>query len=137
MRVRTPPVLVTKRDAVHRAFKHWRRTRRHRSPIPAPLWAMAVERARAAGIHATARRLRLNASALKHRVAASSPLGATPVRAAPAFVELVAGGRRVPGGADCVIELADARGTTMRISLTRPALPDLAALGRAVWSARA
>ena len=136
MRARTSPALAAKFAEVRRAFEHWRRGRPPRSPIPEPLWALAVARAREAGIHATARRLRLNYYALKHRVEAAGPLGTPGTRAAPAFVELVPAGRRLPGVAECVIELADARGATMRISLTGPERPDLAALSRAVWGPR-
>ncbi len=135
MRARTIPALATKLDGVRREFTIWRRTRPLRSPIPAPLWALAVAHAREAGVHATARRLRLNYYALKQRVAAAGRPGAS---AAPTFVELVPAGRAPASAvAECVIELADARGATMRISLKSPAPPDLAALSRAFWSPRA
>ena len=65
MRTRTTPVLSAKLDGVHRELENWRGTRKPRSPIPEPLWALAVERAREAGVHATARRLRLNYYSLK------------------------------------------------------------------------
>ena len=126
MRTGTTPALATKLNGVCRAFEHWRRTRPARSPIPAPLWALAAAHARATGVHATARRLRLNYYSLKQRV-----------NAAPAFVEMVAAGRRPAGATECVIDLADARRATMRISLKRPALPDLAALSQVFWRPRA
>jgi hypothetical protein len=137
MGARTIPALATKLDGVRRTFTIWRRGHPPRSPIPEPLWALAVARARESGVHATARRLRLNYYALKQRVEAAGRPRATPVRAAPAFVELVPAARRPAGSTECLIELADARGATMRISLTSPAPPDLAALSRAFWSPRA
>jgi hypothetical protein len=122
MRARPTPTLPTTLDGVRREFEHWRRTRPPRSPIPEPLWALAVERARAAGVHATARRLRLNYYALKQRV-----------ESAPTFVEL-APTDRPTGSAECLIELADRRGATLRISLKGTEPPDLVALSRALWS---
>jgi hypothetical protein len=86
MRGRTTPALSPKLDGVHREFENWRRTRKPRSSIPEPLWALAVERAREAGVHATARRLRLNYYSLKERVESAGRPGAT---GPPAFVELV------------------------------------------------
>ena len=41
------------------------------------------------------------------------------------------------GVSECVIDLADARGTTLRIALKSPVLPDLAALSQVFWRARA
>jgi hypothetical protein len=94
---------------------------------------LAVEHAREAGVHATARRLRLNYYSLKQRVEAAGGAGAPRASAAPAFVEVVPAGLRPAGVTECVIDLADARGATMRISLKSPALPDLAALSQVFW----
>jgi len=124
---------------VRREFEHWRRTRRARSPIPTRLWALAVEHARAAGVHATARRLRLNYYSLKQRVEGFEGAGgsrAPGARAAPAFVEVVTAGLPPAGGSECVIDLTDARGATMRIALKSAALPDLAALSQLFWRSR-
>jgi hypothetical protein len=131
MRARTSPVLSTKLDGVHREFQTWRRTRKPRSSIPEPLWALAVARARESGVHATARRLRLNYYSLKQRVESAGRPGAT---GTPAFVELVPAVLGPVGSAECLIELEDPRGATMRISLKGTEPPDLAALSRAFWS---
>lgn len=132
MRIGTTPAPATKLIGVCRAFEHWRRTRPPRSPIPARLWALAVEHAREAGVHATARRLRLNYYSLKQRVEAAGGAGVPGARAAPAFVEVVPAGLRPAGVTECVIDLADSRGT-MRIALKSPAVPDLAALSQVFW----
>jgi hypothetical protein len=137
MRTGTTPALATKLMGVCREFASWRRTRPARSPIPAPLWALAVELAREYGVHATARRLHLDYYSLKQRVAAAGGAGAPGASVAPAFVEVVAAGLRPAGATECVIDLADARGATMRISLKSPALPDLAALSQVFWRPRA
>jgi hypothetical protein len=131
------PALATKLDRVHRAFEHWRRTRRARARIPARLWALAVAHAREAGVHATARRLRLNYYALKERVQGPGGGRAPGASAAPAFVEVVTASLPPAGGSECVIDLADARGATMRILLKSPTPPDLTALSQGFWRGRA
>jgi hypothetical protein len=98
---------------------------------------LAVEHARAVGVHATARRLRLDYYALKQRVEAASGAGTSVASTPPAFVEVVPSGVGPAGLTECVIDLADARGTTMRIALKSPALPDLAALSQSFWRSRA
>ena len=133
MRTRTTPARTTQLSRVCREFEHWRRTRPHRSPIPASLWALAVEHARAVGVHATARRLRLDYYTLKQRV---DPAGAPRGSAGPAFVEVVPTGGGPAGVTECVIDFADAR-RTMRIALKSAALPDLAALSASFWRSRA
>lgn len=138
MRTGTTPARATKLIGVCRAFETWRRTRPSRARIPTSLWALAVEVARADGVHATARRLHLNYYSLKQRVAAAGGAGAPDARPAPpTFVEVVAAGLRPAEVSECVIDLADARGTTLRIALKSPALPDLAALRQVFWRSRA
>ena len=114
---------------VLRRFERWRRTRQRRSTIPDALWALALEAARAHGLHQTARTLRLNHTALKQRLrAAGGPAGDLPVRAP--FVELPG---LAAGGPTCTLELETARGATLRIHLQGIAPPDLAALSRTLW----
>ena len=123
-------------DHVCREFDAWRRRRRGRSPIPSRLWALAVEHARAAGVHVTARRLRLNYYTLKQHVEGVGAARARGAPPAPAFVEVVTSPRPPAGDSECVIDLADARGVTMRIVLKGAGLPDLAALSQVFWGAR-
>jgi len=138
MRTGTTPAVATKFIGVCRAFAMWRRTRPSRARIPAPLWASAVEVAREHGVHATARRLHLDYYSLNQRVATAGGAGARDARPAPpAFVEVVPAGPRPTAISECVIDLADARGTTLRIAVKSPALPDLAALSQVFWRARA
>ena len=135
MRTRTTSARTTQLSRVCQQFEHWRRTRPRRSPIPSSLWALAVAHARAVGVHATARRLRLDYYALKQRVDAAAA-GAPRARARAAFIEVVPAGLPPAGLSECVIDLADARGT-MRITLKSPALPDLVALSQGFWRPRA
>lgn len=137
MRAGLSPARAAELDGVCREFDAWRRRRRARSPIPPRLWALAVEHARAAGVHATARRLRLNYYSLKQHVEGAAASRAPGARAVPAFVEVVTSDRPPAGGSECVIDLADARGATMRIVLKGATLPDLAVLSEAFWRARA
>ena len=126
MNTATVPAHPSPLGRVHRRFEHWRRTRHHRSPIPEALWALALEAARAHGLHRTARTLRLNYTDLKRR------LGATGGASTPApFVELLP--VPSPGGPACTLELETARGTKLRIHLQGMAPPDLVALSRALW----
>ena len=136
MRTRTTPTLTTQLSRVCREFEHWRRTRPRRSPIPASLWALAVAHARTVGVHATARRLRLDYYALKQRVDAAAA-GAPRASGGPAFVEVVPTGGGPAGVTECVIDFADAHGATMRIALKGLAVVDLTALSQGVWRARA
>ena len=111
-----------------RRFERWRRTRQRRSPIPEALWALALDAARAHGLHQTARTLRLNHTALTQRLrAADGP----PVRAP--FVELLPG--LAAGGPACTLELETARGAKLRLQLQGITPPDLAALSRTLWQA--
>jgi hypothetical protein len=123
-------------DHVCGEFDAWRQRRRGRAPIPLRLWALAVEHARAAGVHFTARRLRLNYYSLKQRVEGGETARALGGPPAPAFVEVVTRDRPLAGSSECVIDLADAHGATMRIVLKSATLPDLAALSRVFWRPR-
>jgi len=60
------PVVPVKMEQARQQLERWRSTRAHRSPIPEPLWALAVQLARRYGIFATARALRLDYTRLKH-----------------------------------------------------------------------
>ena len=138
MRMETTPALATKLVTVSRAFESWRRTRSGRSRIPAPLWALAVDVARECGVHPTARRLHLDYYSLKQRVAGASDAATIDARPAPpAFIEVLPPGGRSTAISECVIDLADGRGATLRIAVKSAALPDLAALSQALWRARA
>ena len=90
------PVVPVKMEQARQQLERWRSTRAHRSPIPEPLWALAVQLARRYGIFATARALRLDYIWLKARLESarrSSVVCSKPAfrrAAAPAFVELIA-----------------------------------------------
>jgi hypothetical protein len=127
-------------EGVRRRFEHWRRTHEVRSRIPDSLWAAAVGAAGTCGIHRTSKLLRLNYYSLKDRVEQHSAATFNPPeRAAGAtFLELAPlaghGSAAVPvGRCECTLELEDAGGAKMRISLKGVQPPDLAALCRSFW----
>jgi len=134
------PVLPVKMEQARQQLERWRRTRPHRSRIPEPLWAAAVELARQHGLYPTARTLRLDYTRLKARLQSvrraggvSSPPTWGPA-APPAFVELIGPG---PGRfSEGVVELEGPRGR-MRIELKGVAAADLVALSRAWWEGEA
>ena len=51
------PVVPVNMEQARQQLERWRSTRAHRSPIPEPLWALAVQLARGYGIFATRARV--------------------------------------------------------------------------------
>ncbi len=115
-------------EQVQQRFEEWRGQRKRCSPIPGALWKAAVDIANEQGLNQAARALRLNYYDLKKRVEAAEGSGPRPQRAA--FVELIA--PAASGGAECIVELENARGAKMRIAL-KGGGADLMALSRAFW----
>lgn len=109
-------------------FRAWRRVRTAGSRIPEALWALAVQLANRHGVYPTASTLGLDYYSLKKRVAAGDSDSRS---AAPAFVELSASS--LVGSRECLIELEDGAGTTMRVHLKGYEASDVAAVGRSLW----
>ncbi len=117
-----PPELGRARDR----FQAWRRTRKPKSRIPEPLWALAVELSAAVGLHRTASTLKLDYYSLKKRVEAAE------VREdsnGPAFIELPS---VVAPMRECVIEFEDGVGVSLRVHLKGYDAADIVAVGRSV-----
>jgi len=143
MRSRKTEAIPARLEAGRQRFERWRRTRTGHSRIPEPLWTLAVKLAARYGLCRTARTLRLDYNALKHRVesvasngvAAESmpertlPAGSTATakpsvpNAAMTFVELPPLER--PGAPECIVELEHPRGAKMRIRLTGQQNPEV------------
>jgi len=104
-----------------RKIEQWRRRRRPHTRIPEELWREAVELAGAYGVHRTAKALRLGYYSVKKRAAACSG------ERAPEFVEILPGGMAATRP-ECLIEVEDGGGVTMRIRLQGGEFPDVAAL---------
>jgi hypothetical protein len=132
-RVDTRSVPV-KMEQAGQQLERWRRTRPHRSRIPEPLWAAAVELARQHGIYRTARTLRLDYTRLKARLESARRASGVRSQPAPTFVELI--GPRPGSFPAGVVELEGPRGR-MRIELKGIATADLVALSRVLWKGEA
>jgi hypothetical protein len=124
--------------ALKQRLDAWRAGRKAGARIPAGLWADAVGAIGRYGVNRVAIELRLDHSRLKRRAGlAIAPRPSAPAAAAR-FVEMFA-----PAAAaspqmsrpDCVVELANSRGASMRLELNGNALSGLPALCAAFWTA--
>jgi hypothetical protein len=135
-------------------FTVWRRNKRPRSRIPQPLWKLAIMLAGRHGLHCTASVLRLDYYSLKKRIEQADGDRNVPaafIEVAPASLGASAeslGGSSTSSsappewtsaslgaGGECVIELEDGGGASMRVALKGHAMPDLAALIGSFWKA--
>ena len=147
---RESPDIPHNMQKVYRRFERWRSAHTGRLPIPARLWAAAVELAREHGVSPTAQALRLEYGKLKRLLESASPLPKRLVKrrrqkalavglrrtrssAPPAFLELMTS--PAVGLAECVIELEGRRGK-MRIQWKGTTAPDLGGLSRALWESK-
>jgi hypothetical protein len=112
-------------------FDKFRKTHKGHRRLPESLWSAAVKLARTYGVNRTATSLGLDYGMLKKRLASS--VSATPPESASeaGFIELLP---TAVTAAECVLECQDAKGTRLRLHFKGPQLPDLAALGRALWN---
>ena len=116
-------------------FTMWRSTQVRGTRIPDRLWDTAVALAGKYGLSRTAAAVKVGYYALKERCEAgprASP-DAQASTATPTFVELPPAPFTVPG--ECVIELENTSGVTLRVRLQGHAVPDLVALCRSFWGA--
>lgn len=108
-------------------FDKFRKKHKGYRRLPESLWSAAVKLAQTYGVNRTARSLRLDYSALKKRLEEST-VAATPsdTTAGPTFIELLPS--ELTAATECALECRRPDGTTIRIHLKGPQLPDLAAL---------
>jgi hypothetical protein len=125
--------LPARLERLRRRFERWRGTHKARSRIPEPLWGSAMKMAGTYGLNRTARALRLDYYAFKKRIE-RQPTTAPNVseRAASTFLELPLPASAV--ACECTLELENAGGAKMRVTLKGVATPDLAALSRSLWN---
>ncbi len=93
------------------------------------LWALAVRLVKRHGLNPTARALGVDYYSLKKQVEAAA--ASQPSSASPAFVELPA---PTMVGKQCLFELSNAAGATLRVQLLGYDTADVETLARAVWS---
>ncbi len=133
---RTEKVTAEVLSSLKQQFDRWRAARRVGQRIPPQLWDAAVSATAEHGAYRVARALNLDYAVLKRRAAQAGASGSVP---RPRFVELVAPqGLPMPAPASesqCVVEMANARGATMRLQLRGNALAGLPGLCQAFWSA--
>jgi hypothetical protein len=113
-------------------FDKFRKKHKGYRRLPESLWSAAVKLAQTYGVNRTARTLRLDYSGLKKRL--ESTVSDTPSDAAPGlkFIELLPS--ELTAAAECALECRRPDGTTIRIHLKGPQLPDLAALSHTLWN---
>jgi len=121
-------------EQVAERFRHWRETRIRGEHVPSDLWAAAVGLAKEHGLQRIAHALRVDHDGLKRRVERAGVV-ARGVKLDTQFVELFAAPAATAAGMrECVVELENARGATMRVELNGAGLAGLASLCSAFWS---
>ena len=110
-------------------FQAWRGLRQAGDRIPQRLWALAVRLVSPHGVSRTATALGLDYYTLKKRAEQAAD---QPVSSGPAFVELPS---PVVVGKQCLFELDNGAGATMRVQLVGYDAADVAALSRSFWNA--
>jgi hypothetical protein len=109
-------------------FQAWRCRRQAGSRIPRRLWALAVRLANRYGVSRTATALHLDYYSLKRRAEEAAD---QPPSSSPAFVELPS---PVLVGKQCLFELANGAGASLRVQLLGYDAADLEALARSCWN---
>ena len=121
-------------------FARWREVRRRGERVPPALWAAAVELAEAHGVQRIANALQLDVERLGRRMqreADAAPVGEADTQ----FVEMLTPAMMGPATTatdvrQCVVELHNAHGATMRVELAGKGLTVLAELCSAFCGAR-
>jgi hypothetical protein len=116
-------------EPVHQELEAWRRTRKHREPIPSPIWQAMARLSRVHGISPVCQALRVNYSDLKRRSNRLAKVSLSKAGQPPAFVELNV---TPPTGVGCVVEVED-RGARMTLRLPACSGADPVGLLQAFW----
>jgi hypothetical protein len=119
---------------VHEQFEHWRRSRGKRRAIPDALWQAAISLFPDYSVYRISKVLRLNYSDLKHRVDAQQSTFKPATGSGSAFIELGLNDPMRP--AECIVEMADEKGASLRMYFKGEVGLDLLELGKAFWSKR-
>jgi hypothetical protein len=110
-------------------FAQWRKARVPGQRIPEPLWNSAAKLASAHGLNQTAKVLGLDYYSLKRRVAKDAGNSTSPA----AFVELSPASMAI--AKECIIEMEDGMGASLRMHFKGTEMPDVLALGHRFWNA--
>jgi len=114
---------------VRERFTFWRESREKLSPIPEELWKSAVQLTQSFSVHRIARALHLDYNALKKRVDPQKKRSGAKRESRPLFWEMEAGSISTTS-AECVVEMQDARGATLKIQMKGKGDLDLLALSQ-------
>ena len=131
MSQKSQPMPSQSLSEVKEQFKTWRKTRKSLRPIPAQLWAAAVNLTAKHSISQIAKELVLDYSTLKKRAAVKKNAGAASMSPAD-FIEV---NLQPPTAvSECIVEMQDIVGAKMRMHFRGRPDFDLLELAKAFWS---
>jgi hypothetical protein len=134
-RAKTDPTFIAAIARIQPALTKWRHERKHREPIPQPLWGAMVSLARRYGLSPVAQVLGVNYAALKHHlVATATPAAPRPGALTAEFVEVPMS--IPPTGPPWVIELEDRGGLKLTLRLVQSDSASVLALAQGLWRHR-
>lgn len=119
-------------DQVKKQFDGWRQNHRRGQRIPASLWMAAVDLASTHGVERIARELQVDCDRLAKRLPGGMKAREEAPRAESGFIELLT--PKIVGMSECVVELSNARGATMRVQFSGGDMAGLVGLMQAFWS---
>ena len=113
---------------VSKRFNQWRQSHRPRARFSDELWSEAVTMAHEYGPTFTAKALKLDYYSLKKHLSDTSTIHTRNKKSTSSFVELIPSPHT-----ECNIEMENAQGGKMHISLKGGTAPDLVSLSRNFW----
>ena len=128
------PELIPTLEKVQEQFEAWRQSRVKRSAIPDALWHAAINLCQEHPISKVSSTLRLNYAELKYRVHVFSVSHPAPCITESNFIELDLSPSKM--ASECMVEMSDQKGGTMRMHFKGEAGLDLLELSKAFWSRR-
>ena len=127
---KSQPISGQSLSEVKEQFKTWRKTRKSLRPIPARLWAAAVNLTAKHSISQIAKELVLDYSTLKKRAAVKKNAGAASM-SPPGFIEVNL--EPLAAASECIVEMQDILGSKMRMHFRGKTDFDLLELANAFW----
>ena len=111
-------------------LESWRSAKTGRGRIPAEIWEEAAQLASKYGVSRVSSSLRMSYEGLKGRLEPCSMASAS--SAMPTFIEI--GDLATPGSSHCLLELENAAGCKLKVSIQGSPSFDLVALGKVFLS---
>ncbi len=124
------PESISSLEKVREQFEAWCQRLKKRSAIPDALWQAAINLCQDYSISKISSTLRLNYAVLKQRVRVYGINHPGARTSAPSFIELDVSPSR--STSECIVEMADQKGATMRMYFKGEAGLDLLELGKAL-----